>query len=437
MKMYTNDMREKMHPGHGAVKFRSRASHRAKSRLPYDPNRTKLRVMSEELEALGTVVEGGLIAKALDGEGRLVRAEGDVAGKCLNCGTPVIGQYCGNCGQALHVHRSIGAFWHDILHGVLHFEGKFWRTLPMLAWKPGELTRRYIHGERARFISPMALFLFSVFMMFAVFSFLGDPFSAGDADLVDENVSTGITTEANRIEGQIKAKTAQLPQASGAQKTKLEQDILNLKKGRNVLAPMTGDEPPYPEVKLSDGDTEETGLSTEELDRIETRVDDISKGRFLTDESSISTGSSEVDHWLRNAVKKVTANPDLLLYKLQANGYKFAWLLIPISLPFVWLTLIGRRGHHFYDHAVFTTYSISFMSLLFITCAILAAIGISGTLWGVLLVLYPPFHMYRQLRHGYGMSRFEALIRTSFLLLFTVISLSLFFAILLALGILG
>ena len=54
------------------------------------------------------------------------------------------------------------------LHGVLHFEGKIWRTLPLLAWKPGELTRRYIDGERARFVSPIALFLFSVFLMFAV-----------------------------------------------------------------------------------------------------------------------------------------------------------------------------------------------------------------------------------------------------------------------------
>jgi len=393
--------------------------------------------MSDEFDAVGTIVEGGLIAKALDDEGKLLRAEGEVAGNCLNCQAPVIGNYCGNCGQALHVHRSIGAFWHDILHGVLHFEGKFWRTLPLLAWKPGELTRRYIHGERARFISPMALFLFSVFMMFAVFSFLGDPFSAGNANVVDESVSGGIITEANRIEGQIKAKTAQLPQASGDKKAKLEQDILSLKKGRNLLASMTGEEPPYPDVKLSDGDMTETNLSPADLERIEARVDDISKGNILTDESSISTGSPQADQWLRSSVKKVTANPDLLLYKLKANGYKFAWLLIPLSLPFVWLTLIGRRGFHFYDYAVFTTYSISFMSLLFITCAVLAAIGVSGTLWGLLLVLYPPFHMYRQLRHGYGMSRPEALIRTFFLLFFTVISLSLFFAILLALGILG
>jgi len=218
--------------------------------------------MSEELEALGTAVEGGLIAKALEDESHGA-AQGN-SGNCLNCGAIVPGHYCGNCGQPLHVHRSIGAFWHDILHGVLHFEGKFWRTLPLLAWKPGDLTRRYIHGERARFISPMALFLFSVVVVFVEISFLGDPFSAGDAGVVDENVSGGIVAEANRIEGQIKAKTAQLPQATGDKKARLEQDILNLKKGRNILAPMIGEEPPYPNVKLSDGDIADTNLSTDQ-----------------------------------------------------------------------------------------------------------------------------------------------------------------------------
>src|SRR5687767_10434020 len=94
---------------------------------------------------------------------------------CLNCGTPLEGEYCHACGQKAHVHRTLKAFWHDLAHSALHFEGKIWRTLPLLAWKPGELTRRYIEGERARFVSPLALFLFSVFLMFALFSAMGDP----------------------------------------------------------------------------------------------------------------------------------------------------------------------------------------------------------------------------------------------------------------------
>src|SRR5690606_20835331 len=92
---------------------------------------------------------------------------------CLNCGTELMGPHCHSCGQHGHIHRTAGAFFHDLLHGALHLEGRTWRTLPLLAFKPGELTRRYIAGERTRFVSPMALFLFSVFLMFAVFQIVG------------------------------------------------------------------------------------------------------------------------------------------------------------------------------------------------------------------------------------------------------------------------
>jgi len=393
--------------------------------------------MSDDIEAIGAAVEGGLVAKAVDDEGKLVHAKGEASGNCLNCKAPVIGNYCGNCGQPLHVHRSIGALWHDILHGVLHFEGKFWRTLPLLAWKPGDLTRRYIHGERARFISPMALFLFSIFMMFAVFSFLGDPFSSGSDDILDAGMENGIATQAGQIDDQIEAKTDQLSQVNAGDRTKLENEILDLKKGRNVLATMTGEDSPYPDVDLADGDSSVGNYSDEDLAKIQKGMEDIRDGDILTDTSQISTGSPETDKWLRDAVENVTANPDLLLYKLKANGYKFAWLLIPISIPFVWLVTIGRRGFHFYDHAVFATYSIAFMSLLFITCAVLAAMGVSDGIWGGLLIFYPPIHMYRQLRHAYSLSRPEALVRVVFLFFFTFLSILIFFLILLALGVLG
>lgn len=393
--------------------------------------------MSDDIESIGAAVESGLVAKAIDDEGKLVGADGEASGKCLNCGTPVSGGYCSNCGQPLHVHRSIGALWHDILHGVLHFEGKFWRTLPLLVWKPGDLTRRYIHGQRARFISPMALFLFSIFMMFAVFSFFGDPFSSGADETVDADISVVVADRAVRLDKLIPEKTAQLEGMEGSERDKLEAEILDLKKMRNLVANIMGEETPFPDIKLRDGDTSGMNYTEEELDMIEAGFEDFAEGKILTDDSFISTGSKESDKFLRDTVEKVTSNPDLLLYKLKANGYKFAWLLIPISVPFVWLVMIGRRGFHFYDHAVFATYSIAFMSLLFITCAVLAALGVSEEIWALLLVFYPPIHMYRQLRHAYSLSRPEAFVRVIFLFFFTFISILIFFLILLTLGVLG
>lgn len=126
--------------------------------------------MEGQGEAAADVLTGGVVARAVE------PAAGEAVGhdsheKCRNCGATLTGAYCSSCGQAAHLHRSLVSLGHDILHGVFHFEGKIWRTIPELIFHPGRLTRRYIDGERAKFVSPMALYLFTVFLMFAVFSF--------------------------------------------------------------------------------------------------------------------------------------------------------------------------------------------------------------------------------------------------------------------------
>jgi hypothetical protein len=116
--------------------------------------------MGGDIEALGDLATGAVLAGAVDSNSS---ASGTGAGKvCQNCGAVLTGPYCGACGQKADVHRTLAAFGHDFAHSVFHFDGKIWRTLPLLAWKPGELTRRYVHGERVKFVSPFALFLFSM-----------------------------------------------------------------------------------------------------------------------------------------------------------------------------------------------------------------------------------------------------------------------------------
>ena len=124
-------------------------------------------------EAVGDIAGGAALGRSVEPD---IGAPSDGhthEAACLNCATPLTGVYCHACGQRGHVHRTLRAFFHGLLHGVLHFEGKTWNTLPRLAWRPGELKRDYIEGKRASFVSPLALFLFSVFLMFAVVSSIG------------------------------------------------------------------------------------------------------------------------------------------------------------------------------------------------------------------------------------------------------------------------
>ena len=167
--------------------------------------------MVGEFEGLGEAVTGAMAGRAVEPESgdepRAMRMSAD----CLNCRAALTGSYCARCGQKAHVHRTMGAFFHDLLHGVLHVDGKAWQTLPLLAWQPGKLTRRYIDGQRARFVSPMALFLFSVFVMFAMLNLTIDSDGMGAYQLGSSLERSQTETQTARLRSSRTQKQALKP----------------------------------------------------------------------------------------------------------------------------------------------------------------------------------------------------------------------------------
>lgn len=171
----------------------------------------------------GDIVTGGLLAGAVEpGHGR--QHAGPHPSECLNCGAKLTGPYCAACGQNGHVHRTIGAIWHELMHGVLHFDGKIWRTLPELAFRPGALTRRYVRGERAKFVSPLALFLFSALLMYATYSLLGHH---GSPHANAQESARALTAQVERADERIAdaEKELQAPDISAARRARLQERI--------------------------------------------------------------------------------------------------------------------------------------------------------------------------------------------------------------------
>ena len=323
-------------------------------------------------------------------------ASGHVNPQCLNCGAPLSGPFCASCGQKAELHRTIRALLHDLLHGALHFEGKIWHTLPLLTWKPGALTRRYIEGERAKFVSPMALFLFSVFLMFAVFQALG------------------VTTPTSVPPSNMGQAISEVREQAESEREAAEQALAQI--------PTDGPGRADAEQRLTDANAALAGL-----DRVPVLDFNDSTSEF----SATEFGLGWADEVL---LSKWRENPGLMLYKLQANSYKFSWLLIPLSIPFVWLLFLWRRQFRAYDHAVFVTYSLGFMTLLFVVLSVLGALGATGGWLLLAFVIVAPLHIYKQLRGTYSLSRFSAAWRLVMLTMFILIILTLFLQALLVLG---
>ena len=349
-----------------------------------------------EFDALGDAVTGGLLGRAVEprtGE----TADGHThETHCLNCGTALVGAYCYSCGQHAHVHRTLFAFAQDFLTGALNFEGKIFKTLPLLAWRPGELTRRYIDGQRARFVSPLALFLFSVFLLFATFQIAG-----GSNGLNNVSVDNNVYHSTDEAIAGVQGKLARLEQ----KRAKASPDDI-------------------PDIDKEIADQREA-LAT--LGKF--KSEGITNAILASKKSEIKTDIP----LLNDAFQRAKANPQLTIYKLQDAASKFAWLLIPISVPFMWLLFPFSRRFRLYDHSVFVTYSLSFMMLLAIVLTGWSKLGLPGV--GVAALLVPPFHMYRQLKGAYGLSRFAALWRWALLLTFAAIAFSLFAVAVVLLGI--
>jgi hypothetical protein len=366
--------------------------------------------MIQGLESVGEAVSGGLIARAVEPSTGEARAHD---GNCLNCGTTLVGGYCHDCGQSGRVHRTLGAFWHDIAHSALHFDGKIWRTLPLLIWRPGELTRRYVEGERARFVSPIALFLFSVFLMFAVFSAVGGPFDVPDVEQTRAELVEELTSEFARSQDQLQ---------------KLEQERLAaIRRG----APNSAIDTTMALVRVRQESLQENRVKAAAGEEIESDPKDTANG-FM----NVQTGWPRLDA----GIERAQENPSLLLYKLQTNAYKFSWALIPLSVPFLWLLFLHRRRYwqyRAYDHIVFITYSIAFMSLGLIVLSLLGALGLNKVVIDLTMIIVPPVHIYRQLRGAYLLSRWSAAWRTFMLIIFAFIASGIFLTLLLTLGVLG
>ena len=88
---------------------------------------------------------------------------------CGNCGAAMGGAFCHVCGQkATGPDVSLHDFFHEAFHEFAHVDGKIVQTLRLLLTKPGLLTKEFLSGRRARYVSPLRVYLVCSLLFFAL-----------------------------------------------------------------------------------------------------------------------------------------------------------------------------------------------------------------------------------------------------------------------------
>lgn len=351
-------------------------------------------------------------------------------GHCSNCGTALKGPICHSCGQdADTFHRPVWSLLLEVLDGFFSFDGRFWRTIPALMFRPGRITRHYLTGVRARYVQPFRLFIVASLAFFLVFSIDSKMFGGSDTDSEQLAEAERALAQAEEDNPEIAAQIAQLREQVGdaedaqrsveadplVQQAQEQQNRDEMELAiRQALLPED-----YPDAA---GD-EDAGSVTQEL----------ADGTRMTVEAD---GADWLPYsaraYLAERIGHVIQDPDSWWRAIQTWAPRMIFLLLPIYALLLALMHFWRRGLFLYDHLVVSLHFHSFLFFL-MTALILASPLIGG--WGVLIfMLWSNFYLYRLHRRVYLDGRFMSLIRVVLLDLIYLVVLCIAFLALLAVG---
>ena len=118
---------------------------------------------------------------------------------CPNCGYAPMESFCPQCGQSdRHYARSLGSVVLEFLREMFELDSRLFRTLKLLFFKPGSLTREFSRNRRVSFVSPVRLYIFASFVFFLLLSLLGD-FGEGAVIRIDDDREGAVTQPSDAV----------------------------------------------------------------------------------------------------------------------------------------------------------------------------------------------------------------------------------------------
>jgi hypothetical protein len=136
--------------------------------------------------------------------------------RCANCGVPLQGEFCHECGQSIH--SVLKPMHHMVEETIVH-------TLPPLLLKPGFLTLEYFSGRRVRYIAPFRLMFVLCLLAFFV----------SHLRVEDSHLEFGATTELSTTDNAFDAATSPV-----AVQVALQEQLAGLQRTRTAMGATMG-----------------------------------------------------------------------------------------------------------------------------------------------------------------------------------------------------
>jgi hypothetical protein len=302
---------------------------------------------------------------------------------CLNCGSHLRGQYCGNCGQRSRSRLiSLWELISDAFGDLLELDSRLWQTLIPLMSRPGQLTHDYLQGRRARYMPPFRMYLVLSLLFFVVAFF--DP---------REDLGLLFEPEAEQASEQASEEVSEADE--------VRREILEELAAEGILTEDAADEHGF-RLSIDTGDGEQIELD-EDCNVTESDVEDMPDwlARRLTRERlQRICERTQIDGGEAFADKLVDNIPAALI------------VLLPL-MAFVLKALYPLSKRYYVEHLLFFVHFHAFfflilsLQILFSRLATLSAVPEAPmVLTLVIASFYIPVYLFIAMRRVYGQGRF-------------------------------
>jgi len=361
--------------------------------------------------------------------------------ECLNCLNPLelSDVYCSYCGQ-LNTTKSLALkdFFGEFIGSIITYDSRFRHTLKDLLFRPGTITRNYVHGKRLMYANPFRFFL-SVSIIYFLLSGIITSFSANDTRFSSNgdgpNFELGPTGDNIRIfttptdtvtyDSVLSAKGIPVDSIPGLENIPNQKEVDSL---INLFNPL---------VRKNDTVQSYKYISEEHLDTLHWLPRSLTRLKLYIDFyettnikdplkalDSLKHNNTKYNRWIydkNRAIEQVTENPtDFLNYLMEKTPF-FVFFFTPFYALFFWL-IYSKKKYTYMEHMILIFHIFSFVFLALVIVLIPDLLIGNEILSSILFGIIGPFYFYKALRNFYKQNRLITIIKFIFLNLVFIVS---------------
>jgi hypothetical protein len=320
--------------------------------------------MGREMEALA--------ADALAGAAAARRGPHPAPTACANCGHLLYGRYCSQCGQSSDLrHRSILHLIWEAFESLLHLDGRLWRTVPALFFRPGTLAKDYLEGRIARHVPPFRTFLVTLVILLFAAEHAVQEFNA------NPHHTAILTVNKQQIHGR----------ADAAQK--MRQQVEQKYAERLKLAAQRRDEA-----------LKQPGQAAAAQAAYQLALQDAAARRVKSIDRANAVETGKGGTWFERGLGAAIERPDHYRTVLFEWAHWLAVLLLPITAAWLTLFYAHRRKFYVYDHLIVAMDYLSFVFLL--DAAVFLLPPVANAVATLVALIWGPVNLFMTLRGAYG-----------------------------------